>query len=180
MLTLNIIPEELKKEMVLKKLIKSTRIILCCVSVSTLIYALTLLGCRLILESRSKEISSQNIIVTKNTDNYSKQVKEINKQVAAIADIQQKNTYWVPLIKVLFNSIPDDIKLTRVAFNRPDSSLNIAGVAGTRSSLINLRQFLENNNNFSVTSFPVQNLIEKQNISFDIKLGVKSFLVANQ
>jgi Tfp pilus assembly protein PilN len=180
MLALNIIPKELKNEMVLKKLVRSTRIVLCYVSVSTLVYVVALFGCRLILENHRKEISSQNIIVTKNTDNYSKQVKEINKQVAAIADIQQNNIYWSPLIKALFNNIPDDIKLSRVAFSKPDHSLNIAGVAGTRSSLINLRQYLENNNNFNVASFPVQNLIEKQNINFDIKLDIKSFSVVNQ
>jgi len=175
MLALNIIPEELKKEMVLKKLVRSTRIVLLFLTASTLIYAITLFGCRLILESHRKDISSQNIIVTKNTDNYSKQVKEINKQVTTIAEIQQNNIYWSPLIKTLFDNIPDDIKLSRVAFSKTDHSLTIAGVAGTRNSLINLRQYLENNNNFSVASFPVQNLIEKQNINFDIRLDIKSF-----
>jgi hypothetical protein len=179
MLALNIIPEELKKDMVQKKLIRSTRVVLFCLSASTLIYAITLFGCRLILESHRKDISSQNVIVTKNTDNYSKQVKEINKQITAITEIQQNNIYWTPIIKVLFDNIPDDIKLNRVAFSKIDHSLSIAGVAGTRVSLINLRQYLENNNNFSVTSFPVQNLIEKQNINFDIKLDIKSFSVAN-
>jgi Tfp pilus assembly protein PilN len=180
MLALNIIPEELKKEMVLKKLIRSTRIVLVLLSASTLIYTVILFGSRIILEGHRKDISTQNIIVTKNTDNYSKQVKEINKQVSAIATIQQNNIYWSPLIKSLFNNIPDDIKLSRVNFNKPDSSLTIAGIAGTRNSLINLRQYLENNSNFSVASFPVQNLIEKQNISFDIKLQIKSFSVTSE
>lgn len=179
MLSLNIIPNELKKEIILKQLIKSVRIILVCLSASTLIYALVLLGCRLILESHFKEISTQNVIVTKSTDNYSKQIKEISKQVADIANIQQNNIYWSPLIKTLFNNIPNDIALNKVTFSKPDNSLNIGGTAKTRDGLIGLRQYLENNNNFNVVSFPVQNLIEKENIDFDIILKINSFVVAN-
>lgn len=180
MLALNIIPNELKKEMIFKKLIKSTRVVLYCLSASTLIYAVVLFGCRLILESHFKDISSQNVLVTKNTDNYSKQVKEINKQVSAIANIQQDNIHWSPLIKSLFDNIPDDVKLNQVTFSKSDNSIAINGVAGTRNSLINFRQYLENNNNFDIAAFPIESLIEKQNIDFDIRLDIKSFSVASQ
>ena len=47
-------------------------------------------------------------------------------------------------------------------------------MAASREGLIALRKYFENNENFNVISFPIQNLVEKQNINFEINLQIKS------
>jgi Tfp pilus assembly protein PilN len=175
MLTLNIIPPELKKEIKFKHLTRSINLVIGVITCSVLTYTIILGGCRIFLNSYYQEISSQNVLVTKNTDNYSKQIKEINKQISSIETAQKDSITWPPLLAVLFNNIPGDIKLNSVSFDKNGNKLNINGIAGTRDSLIELRKYLENNKNFSLASFPVQSLIEKQNINFDISLTINSY-----
>ncbi|MCX6796778.1 MAG: hypothetical protein NTW06_04785 [Candidatus Falkowbacteria bacterium] len=175
MLTLNIIPLELKKEIKLKNLLKSVNTIIYVITFSTLAYAVILFSCHLYLNTYYQEISSQNVLVTKNTDNYSKQIKEINKQINFIETAQKENISWLPLLKNFFNNLPADVKLNSANFTKNDNKLTISGVAGTRDGLIALRKYLEDNKNFSVVSFPIQGLVEKQNINFDITLNINSY-----
>ena len=176
MLSLNIIPLELKRENKLKNLSRSINVAVAVITMSVFTYTVIIVGCRFFLNNYYQEISSQNVLVTKNTDNYSKQIKEINKQIASIETAQKDSIAWPPLLAAVFNNVPNDIKLNSITFNKIDNKLNINGVAGTRTSLIELREFLENNKNFSVISFPVQSLIEKQNINFDIVLTINSYV----
>lgn len=173
MLLLNIIPNELKKEIEFHSLSKSIKIILYSVSFSVLFYAIALYGCYFYLKSYFSDISGQNVIITKNTDNYNKQIKDINKQIKSIEDIQKENIVWTDIIKNLFNNLPADIKLHKAGFDK-NGSITIAGVAGSREGLIALRKYFENSSDFSIISFPIQNLVEKQNINFEINLQIKS------
>jgi len=175
MLSLNIIPNELKKEIEFHNFSKSTKIILYSISFSVLFYTILLFGCYFYLRSYFSEISSQNVIITKSTDNYTKQIKDINKQIKYIEDIQKDSTIWTTVMEDLFNNLADDIKLSKASFSRRDGSITIAGIAGSREGLIALRKYFENNDNFSIISFPIQNLVEKENINFEINLQIKSF-----
>jgi Tfp pilus assembly protein PilN len=179
MLVLNIIPTELKKEIKFKKIFKSTNRVLYTISASVLFYALVLVACQIFLNNYFSDISSQNILVTKKTDNFSKQIKDINKQISSIENIQNNNIYWSPLIQNLFNNLPNSIKLDQISFNKKSNSIAMSGIAGTRDSLISLRKYFENNKNFTITNFPIQNLVEKQNINFAITLNINSYVTDN-
>ena len=174
MLSLNIIPDELKKEIEFRSFSKSIKIILYSLSFSVLFYALSLYGCYFYLKSYFLDISTQNVVITKNTDNYNKQIKDINIQIKYIEDIQKDNVVWTNIMESLFNNLADGIKLSKAEFNKNNGSLTIAGTAASREGLIALRKYFENNENFNVISFPIQNLVEKQNINFEINLQIKS------
>lgn len=175
MLILNILPPEVKNEIKFKSIFKSIIFSLCLISFCIIAYSIVLYGCKFYLENYFLEISSKNVIATKNTDNYSKQVKDINKQISYIEGIEKNSVIWSNLIKFLFDNFPSDIKIKNININKSDNSMIISGIAGTRSSLILIRKYFEENNNFSLLSFPIQNLVEKQNINFEIKLLIKSY-----
>jgi len=179
MLSLNIIPSELKKEIEFRNLSRSTKIILYSVTFSVIFYAAALFGCYLYLKSYYSDISSQNVIITKNTDNYNKQVKDINKQIKNIEDMQKDNFAWTDIIKDLFNNLSDNITLNKADFYKKDGRIIIAGIADSREDLVALRKYFENNSNFSLISFPVQNLVEKENINFEIHLQIKALQTDN-
>lgn len=175
MLTLNILPSEVKQEIKFKYVFNSTKLILYIFTFAVTVYSLVLYGCYFYLQGYYKDISQQTTIATKNTDNYSKQVKDINKQISYIEGIEKETVYWSFLMKDLFNNLPGDIKLTKVDYNKKNNSLSLAGVAGTRDGLISMRKYFENNRNLSLTSFPVQSLVQKEKINFDIILNISSY-----
>ena len=175
MLTLNILPSEVKQEIKFKYVFNSTKLILYIFTFAVAVYSLALYGCYFYLQGYYKDISQQTTIATKNTDNYSKQVKDINKQISYIEGIEKETIYWSLLIKDLFNNLPGDIRLTKVDYNKKNNSLALAGVAKTRDGLISMRKYFENNKNLSLTSFPVQSLVQKENINFDIVLNINSY-----
>ncbi|HOZ56409.1 MAG TPA: hypothetical protein PLH29_04245 [bacterium] len=178
MLSLNILPNELKKEIEFRKLSGSIKILIYSISFSVLFYTVSLYGCLFYLKSYYADIASQNTIITKNTDSYNKQIKDINKQIKYIEDIQKESTLWTNVIEKLFGNLSDGIRLNKATFNKNGGAITIAGTASSRDELIALRKYLENNNDFSVISFPIQNLVEKQNINFEINLQIKFPLAA--
>jgi len=175
MLNLNILPGEIKKEIKFKYVFNSTKLILYIITFVVIIYSLVLYACYFHLQGYYKDISQQTTIATKNTDNYSKQVRDINKQITYIEDVQKETVYWSPLIKDLLNNLPGDIRLTKIEYNKKNNNLLLAGTAGTRDSLIAMRKYFENSHNLTPISFPIQNLVQKENIIFDIVLNINSY-----
>lgn len=175
MIRLNIIPENLKKERSLKQLFVNLYGLLSFLLVNICVYAIILLVLQLILELQFIKISGETTVIMKSSENYTNKIRVINNQVSEAAQIQEDAVYWSLLFEDLSNNTPDDIKLNSVNINKTKDSLNIKGLAATRESLITFKEWLEGRDQFQNIDFPVKNLLEKENISFDIKAEFKNY-----
>ena len=88
MITLNLISEELKKEIKLRHLYLFIKKINLALIVITIIIAIILLAAKTILQVNFNNIVEQTTLVTKNNQGYNNKIKEINSKIDFIEKIQ--------------------------------------------------------------------------------------------
>lgn len=172
MLSLNLVSDELKKEIKLRhvyKLIKKIGYILIIVTITI---SAVLTAAKVILKNNYVKIIKQTTLVNVSNQSYTNKVKGINSRVNAISEIQKDYVYWTNLLKYLSEKTPDKITLSFIKINKDITTLKIGGMAKTREDLLIFKQNLENSKVFSDTNLPLENILKKENINFEISAKI--------
>jgi len=174
MLTLNIIPKNLKQEIKnyqIQKLIKS------------LLKILFIFSILIILNTSISYIYLNNYIKNeinplvehgsdkKNIDAENK-LAEISSKIDRLDKMQDNFIPWSNLLLSIAEDTPSEINYNQITINKADSSLLLKGFAPTREDLIKLRDSLKKNNFILELNFPVSNMLKKENINFDINTKI--------
>jgi hypothetical protein len=93
-------------------------------------------------------------------------------QFGVISKIQGDFIPWSFLINELSKNIKNDISLNGLNIDKNKKTAILTGQAGTRESLLDLKEYLENTAYFNNVSFPIKNILEKENIAFEIIAGL--------
>lgn len=175
MITLNIIPDELKNEIKLNDHYIFYKKMVSLVLIMTVLFSVVLLSAKIILATQKSDTNQQNTIASKNTENYSKQINEINKQLKEIKNIQKNDTNWTGFFLRMGDLVGSDIKILRLYAGKNDNSLRISGIAKTRNDLLSFKDKLEKSNYFSNINLPISSLLEKENINFEINTTITNY-----
>ncbi len=175
MITLNIIPEKNKKDIALKRIYKSLKNLLFFIIILLLIYSILFLAAKYILQKHYINTIQETTLVTKSTENYSNKIAEINKQLNSIQEIQNQTVNYSYLLEYLMQNINKNINFSRIKIVKNDNKISFAGKSDTRESLLEFKEILENSDFFSDLNFPIKNLLEKNNINFEISVKLKSY-----
>lgn len=173
MITLNIIPNELKNEIRLKKNYKQLNKLAFMLLAMAIFFSALLEFSKFFLSAQ--KISEENLSAGKNTENYTKQVNEINAQLKEIKNIQKNNIYWTGFLLRLTNYIGNGIQISQIAISKTDNSLKLAGMAKTRADLLALKDILEKSASFTEINLPISSLLEKENIAFQINTNITNY-----
>jgi len=169
MITLNIIPRNIKKEIKINFIYsiikKNTYLFIIFFSLLGIIFITS----DYILESRlAEEILNASHLNSNKNDGAEKFVIEVNKKLSTIENIQKNNISWSKVFIKISKIIPEEVKLSSLNINTKTSKINFRGVAKTRDSLLEIKDSLESDSIFSKLDFPIQNILQKENINFDI------------
>lgn len=181
MLTLNLVSLEQKKEIKIRRiysLVKNLNLILIVVTITI---AIILLVAKMILQSKSNDIISQiTLNIGGSTSIYNKKVKEINNKIHFIEKIQNEFIPWSNLFKSLADITPADISFNYIKINSQDRTIKIKGRADYRSSLLNFKDKMSATSYFEDIEFPIKNILEKENVDFEInaKLNLSNITTA--
>lgn len=175
MLKLNIISNSLKKELNLGLIYNSLKKFLLTSAALLLLYAIILLVGKYILQINFIDTVNQSTLVTKNVKNYNNQINTINEQMDSISQIQKNNIEWSRLISYLSQNLNQGIKLNQLKFDAASANMQISGQAETREDLLDFKKSLSKNENFGEINFPIKNLLEKNNINFDINVKIINY-----
>ncbi|MDO9399554.1 MAG: PilN domain-containing protein [bacterium] len=172
MLVLNLISEKFKKEIKLKyfyQLIKKINYILIIIVITI---TTILLFAKIILQNNFIEIVEQTTLVTKNNQNYNNKIKEINNKLKAVLTIQNDFILWSKIIEDISIITPANITLSLVKMDLANKNIKLQGKAKQRSDLLELKNNLEKSTFYTNIEFPVKNLLEKENINFEINAKI--------
>jgi len=174
MLKLNILSPELKNDIKLKNIYAILKKSLFFIFLSTTIYAVVLVVSNFYLKNHYSIISLEyNQIKEKNND-IDNEIIQINKQIDQIQKIQESKVNWLKLIEHISKNSSNDIKYNRIAMSK-SSGLILVGNSRTRESLLQLKNYLESTSFLTEINFPIQNLLEKENINFEIKAKLSNY-----
>jgi hypothetical protein len=93
----------------------------------------------------------------------------ITGQINLIGQIQNDYIPWSITIEELASFINDDVRIGKLTFDKSTKRFSLSGHAGKRESLLELKDRLDNSKYFKNIDFPVKNLLEKNNIDFELK-----------
>jgi len=175
MLTLNILPDNLKKEIEFRIIYGLIKTFLGSVIIAVSIYGICVLIALFLIEQHFIDTTLNTNLITKSSENYTNKVKSANNQLNSISNVQNEFVKWSLLLKNLSADINDNISLSRLTLDQEKSALYLSGVARTRDDLLGLKDTLEKRGYFSDISFPIKNLLEKNNIMFEISVKITSY-----
>lgn len=168
MIILNLISEKLRKEIKLKyfyQLIKKINYILIIIFIAVTII---LLIAKIILQNNFIETVEQTVLITKNNLDHNNKAQEINNKLKIISTIQNDFSAQSKIIENLSTITPVDITFNLIKIDFTNKNIKIRGEAKQRAGLLELKNNLEKSDIFTNIEFPTKNLLEKENINFEI------------
>ena len=175
MLTLNLISEEQKKEIKLRHLYSFIKKINLSLIVIAAAVAIILLAAKIILQIKFNDIVAQTTLVTKNNQGYNAKVREINDKIDFVAKVQDDFIAWSKLLTGLAGTTSQNINLYYLKTNAQDKTVKLKGKARFRSDLLNFKEKLAGLPGLYELDFPLKNILEKENIDFEINAKINLF-----
>src|SRR3989338_7724739 len=173
MITLNLVSNEQKKEIRLRHVYLFIKKINLTLIIITSAAAVILLSAKTILQIKFNDVVEQTTLVTKNNQGYNNKVREINAKINFVEKVQQGHTPWSGLLNLIAEITPRDVNLYYLKVNAEDKTLAIKGEAGRRASLLDLKAKMDKMPLFANIEFPIKNILEKENIDFEINASLK-------
>ena len=159
MLDLNLISEELKKEIKLRHLYLLVKKIGLTLIIITIAAAIILLTAKTILQSGFNNIIGQTTLITKNNQGYNNKIKDINVKIDLVETIQNNFIPWSNLLKITADITPEDISLYYLKINLEEQTIKIKGQAGQRASLLDFKEKMAATAIFEEIDFPLKNIL---------------------
>lgn len=174
MITLNIISPELKKEIKLKNTYQIMKRAFIMIGVFLFFYSIILISSKFVLQSYLDEIGQKNTDVNDATNKTIQMVDDINKKIDKVSTIQKKEIDWIGLLELISANTASEIKYNRMSMDKING-LTLSGESKTRDGLIKIKKFLDEATFLSDVNFPISNLLEKENINFNITAKIKNY-----
>ncbi len=175
MLTLNILPDNLKKDIKLSFVNKKLNRLMLFMAFFLLFYGGILITARTILSNIYSNTTLQLNDVAKNTEKYSEQVNNINNEVSFIQSIQKDTIYWLPLLEKFSYLCGPDIKLQKLTLSKEKNLLSISGTAPSPESLLNFKDNLEKTDFLKNIDLPLKLLFTKGQVDFNISATITNY-----
>ena len=135
------------------------------------ISGITLLGGQWVLQEYANDISTGFTLTIGLHDNKNEQIREVNEVIKNIDALQKTHQLWSPLITDFANSIPNEVSVNSVIFDK--EKIILSGLARTRDDLLKMQADLNALDFVERTDIPLSQLTEKENISFSITSHLK-------
>lgn len=172
MLRLNLVSKELREEIKshhIYILIKKMCMIIIIVS---LFVSIILIVSKIILQNNFNRIVDQMTLVTSSTSSYNEKINIINSKINSIKQIQSSYIPFSYLIENLLIIVPENIMYSLIQININDQKLEIRGSAKNRDDLLALKKGLEETGIFTNIESPIQNILQKKDINFQINANI--------
>jgi len=172
MLTLNLISEELKKQIKLRHLYLFIKKVNLSLIIITIFIAIILLAAKAILQVNFNNIVEQTTLVAKNNQGYNNKIKNINSKINFVEKIQNGFIPSSNLLETIAEITSKNINLYYLKINFVEQTIKIKGRAGLRENLLDFKQKMEATTIFRDIDFPIKNILEKENIDFEISAKI--------
>jgi Tfp pilus assembly protein PilN len=107
----------------------------------------------------------------KDMQDYKEKIKEANARVVGVEKIQRSQLYWSELLAKINKLIIPGIRID--SLGNKNYQVFLTGVADNRDSLIDFKEKLTKENCFMEVDFPLANLVNKENLAFQMQFMVK-------
>ena len=172
MLTINILPDRIKKVISIKKTSKiitkfSVFLLILIMFMTSIIF----MG-KLFLKSYLKTVDD-SVSMNKKSKNFGDDITKIENDLKDTTIVQKEHINYLNILEDIILNIDNDISISQIRIDGVKNEIIITGYTNNRNSLIVLKNKFEESDTYSNIDLPLDNLLEKTNINFNIKMNFK-------
>lgn len=169
-LNLNLLPKNKKKELIIL-----TRINLVKNFLNNSFYLLLIFLCFLTifyynLNQQLNNLNQSKSLVDNSFVEYNKEIRQLNQSIKNINVAGQNYQELTPKFLDLLQTVPSNIKISSFSLSLDKKALFLPGVAKDRDALLSYETLLKNISWIKNVDIPKSQLLQKENISFNIGL----------
>lgn len=168
-ITLNLIPPQQKKKLKLFQVYIYLKNIIFITLIGAILIAIILSLAKIILQNNFNKTINQTYLTVGINKFYNFEIKEFNQELKQVAEIQKQYIPYLNFILSFTDLVPQEVTFQKLNLN-DKSILQIKGLADTRDDLLNFKNNLEKSNLFDNFTIPLENLLEKENVEFELNL----------
>lgn len=172
MITLNLISEEFKYKLKLKKSFLRMESFLCLIFIFFVLAGIIFIFTKNMLQKNFNELVSLNSLVVEDSPKIIKEINDLNLKINTADDIQKKFIPWSEILTDFTKTVPSQVEIHSIKID--NKNWIIAGEAKNREILLEFKGGLEKSKYFSEIKSPITNLLQKENIEFEL-LAVPKF-----
>lgn len=180
---LNLIPDYRKEEIVKQEKIRSAIRNGFYLALVFGVFFLALLGFNYSLRSELNSISHLTVTGSGKSGyekvlRYDDEFRSMNSHFLKIKKIQDANVFWSQILIRMGNDFSDRVSLSELSTK--GLKINILGKAVSRDDLLKLKESLEADECFSEISLPLSDLVDKENVDFQMDFSIKDDCIKNK
>ena len=175
---INLLPSQQKEELLQEEKLRIVLIISVIVFVSAVYVFLILFAIKIYVKG---ELDAQsNISLTQEERLKNPEIQGLQKNIVYANEMilesrlfysKQPRLAWI--FEQLDAVLPQDMHLNRASWQKESGQMNIAGFSPSRDTLFELKNALEDNENFEEVDFPSINWVKPRDIDFQVVFKVK-------
>ena len=172
MASLNLLSPAKKEAILRQMIILSLQYFVSWVLITVCIIGIILLIVKLVMQNSFNQAIGQGSLVTQEYGALNQRVRLENQKIKFLTAIQKKFIIWSPKIAAITALTPNNIELYSININYTSKEVQIAGKAATRDDLLSYKQQLESSSLLKDLSLPIDNLLEAEDVNFNIKAKI--------
>ncbi len=172
MIALNLIPQEQKIIMKNTRLYAAIKEAVTLILLFASIIAIMLWVSRFYLESDLADLVTANAANVASNEATNQRIIAINKQIDLVSNIENNYASSRKILAAVAHIVPENIALATINYYREESTVEISGLAKSRTDLIDFKNKLDSAGWIKSVDLPITDLIDKENNKFTIKLAI--------
>ena len=171
---LNLLPLQDKKNLKKHYLILLSKDVILSFLLLISILSIILSVSHFMLSKNFIELSQSSLSIMSGHEIITQKIRQINRDLKKISEIEQGNTNWLKIILSLSQLIPPgEIQLNNLEIQGQKNQIFIQGSALSRTAFLTFKDNLEKTNLFSEIQSPLTNLLSAKNLDFELSFKIK-------
>ena len=172
MITINLVPQEHKSKIERKKIYISIKEALLLILLFASIASILLILSKFYLEDQLLGLTDQNSQGIAETQLINAKIKLMNSRISEAYNIQKNFKNWSGVLAKIYAGKGDKITISSIKLLKQQSTIEIIGVAKTRTDLLEFQKRLQKNESFAKVNLPISDLINKENNGFTLRIEI--------
>lgn len=142
------------------------------VLVSGLLYGSTILLQQKVLQEQASTEAVEQRLSDIGGASFEQQIRDFNQMLGRVNTLQNGTVHWTPILHDLWTIVPAGVTFTSVEVDANQKTIAFRGTATVRDDLLSFQNALAHSERFSNPSSPISNLLQRENIVFEIHASV--------
>lgn len=175
MLTLNLMPQQFKRELALHSVYVVLKKFFILMFAVLLICSLSLISARVYLKQKLHELTLQAQAISFKTQDIKEKVMSLNTLLKGTRSALESTRPWAPILAEIYKQIPDDIIITDMTLSSEKQiyRIRIEGTSSSRDAYLTLERAIKNLPFVKTFTSPIQNILSTGENSFSLTLVIQ-------